>query len=234
MKQNMFRQPMFVQKKWDYREYLLEEWTGCYCYEMTPTDAFVYIPDGGWDFLWNIDRKELCCLDCAVQVRTIEWVGDRLFGIHISPFYECDYEMQKLKEWMEHGNVKLSFQERALRCSRQLRQNIRMKEVHSLIRYSVEQIIKSKGGLAVEELAAGTDYSSRQMEHLFRKQFECGPKRLSQYVRLHYAVSYIVQEPGQSFAVIAEQLGYSDQSHFQREFKRFMGLTPKQFVMRYL
>lgn len=234
MKQNMFRQPMFVQKKWNYREYLLDEWTDCYCYEMKPTDALVYIPDGGRDFLWNIDKRELCCLDSSNQVTVMEWTGDRLFGLHISPFYECDYELQQLKEWMESDDAKASFQERAVHCNRQLIQNIRMKEVHSLIRYVVEQIIKGKGGLAVEELAAGTDYSSRQMELLFRKQFGFGPKRLSQYVRLHYAVSYIVKEPGQSFAVIAEQLGYSDQSHFQREFKRFMGMTPKQFVMRYL
>lgn len=234
MKQQTFRQPMFVQKKWNYREYLLEAWTDCYCYEMIPTDALVYIPDGGRDFLWNVDRKELRCLDCSCQVTVMEWAGDRLFGLHISPFYEYDYELQQLKEWMERDDVKVSFQERAIHCSRQLIQNIRMKEVHSLIKHAVEQIIKNKGQLAVEELAAGTDYSSRQMEHLFQKQFGCGPKRLSQYVRLHYAVNCIVKEPGQSFAAIAEQLGYSDQSHFQREFKRFMGMTPKQFVMRYL
>lgn len=234
MKQNIFRQPMFAQKKWNYKEYMLDDWTDCYCYEMIPEDAFVYIPDGGRDFLWNIDKKELRCLDCSGQVTVIEWTGDRLFGIHISPFYECDYELQQLKEWLERDDVKISFQERAMHCSRQLIQNIRMKAVHSLIKHTAEQIIKSKGRLAVEELAAETDYSSRQMELLFRKQFRCGPKRLSQYIRLHYAVSYIVQEPGQSFAVIAEKMGYSDQSHFQREFKRFMDMTPKQFVMRYL
>ena len=234
MRQNTFRQPMFAQKKWNYREYLLEEWTDCYCYEMLPKDAFVYIPDGGRDFLWNIDRKELLCLDCASQVTEIEWTDNRLFGIHISPSYECGYKQKEIKEWMMHDNEKESFQERVFYCRRQLMQNVHMKEIHPLICYAVEQIITSKGRLAIEELAAKTDYSSRQMEHLFRKKFGYGPKRLSQYVRLHCAVNYIVQEPGQSFRVLAERLGYSDQSHFQREFKRFMGMTPKQFVMRYL
>lgn len=234
MKQNKFRQPMFAQKKWNYKEYILEEWTDCYCYEMVPDDAFVYIPDGGRDFLWNIDRKELCCLDYSCQVAVIEWAGDRLFGLHISPYYEYDYELGQIQEWMERDGVKVSFQERAVHCSRQLTQNIYMKEMHYLIRYAMEQIIKNKGRLTVEELAAGADYTSRQMEHLFQKQFDCGPKRFSQYIRLNNAVNYIVREPGQSFAVLAEQLGYSDQSHFQREFKRFMGMTPKQFVMRYL
>lgn len=234
MKQNMFRQPMFVQKKWNYREYLLEEWTDCYCYEMIPTDAFVYIPDGGRDFLWNIDKRELCCLDCSSQMAVIEWAGDRLFGIHIGPSYECDYELQRIREWMESDGAKVSFQERAVHCSRQLIYNIRMRKVHPLIQHAVTQIVKTKGRIMVEELAAENAYTPRQMEYLFRKQFGCGPKRLSQFVRLHYAVGYIVREPGQSFAVLAEQLGYSDQSHFQREFKRFMGITPKQFVMRYL
>lgn len=41
------------------------------------------------------------------------------------------------------------------------------------------------------------------------------------------------EDTGSTFAQIAEETGYADPSHFQREFRRFVGMTPKQFQAEY-
>ncbi len=234
MKYKLSPQPMFARKKWDYNECAIEGYKDCYCYEMKPEDTLIYVPDGGKDFLWNRNRKILCTLDCGSRVTKVEQPGDTLLGLHISPLYNAACSEEQLRLAMEKLGGMDSFREQTRYWNRKFSEIFYIEEVHPLIRHTLTRIMESKGQAAVEELAEAADYTPRQLEYVFRDHFGCGPKRLSQYIRLHCAVSYIVREPEKSFGVWAGQLGYSDQSHFQREFKRFLGMTPKQFVMRYL
>lgn len=227
------QQPVFAQDKNSYHQHSIEQYADCYCYEMVPEGEVVYIPNGGVDLLWDANRKELYCLPDTNQIKKLELAGERLFGIHISAFYQCDYEVEEVVEWMEQLEAVSVWEERAKQCSRQLVQKIQVKSVHPLVCYAVKQIVEAKGVTTVEEIAAEFGYTSRQLQRLFYRCFSCGPKRFCQFIRLCYAVDRMLEVPEQSFASTAEQLGYADQSHFHREFKRFTGMTPKQFAARY-
>ena len=233
MQQVILQQPVFSQKKNNYRQQILEQYAGCCFYEMVPDGETAYIPNGCRDLLWNMHRKELYCLLDVNQVKTFKRTGERLFGIHISGLYQGRYRVGEIAEWMESLEAFSTFEERASHCSRQFVQYIQVQSVHPFVRYAVEQIVAAKGITAVEGIAAEFGYTPRQMERLFYNYFSYGPKRLCQYIRLYYAVTKMMEVPRQSFAIIAEQLRYSDQSHFHREFKRFTGMTPKQFAVRY-
>ena len=52
-------------------------------------------------------------------------------------------------------------------------------------------------------------------------------------IRLQAALRKMEEDTGSTFAQIAEETGYADPSHFQREFRRFVGMTPKQFQAEY-
>ncbi|WP_280520891.1 helix-turn-helix domain-containing protein [Xylanibacillus composti] len=59
---------------------------------------------------------------------------------------------------------------------------------------------------------------------------ECGvrPKELLDIVRFQGALRELYQQASPSFADIAIQYGYYDQSHLIQHFKRYYGMSPGQ------
>lgn len=56
-----------------------------------------------------------------------------------------------------------------------------------------------------------------------------GPKWLSRRIRLQEAARVLVTRPGENLAVIAAELGYTDQSHLTRDFRTAAGITPDAY-----
>jgi AraC-like DNA-binding protein len=74
--------------------------------------------------------------------------------------------------------------------------------------------------------------SERQFERKFLQAIGFTPSYYRRVVRFERALYRIQHHPRQSLADIAYELGYSDQSHFNREFKQFAGFTPASRVRK--
>lgn len=68
--------------------------------------------------------------------------------------------------------------------------------------------------------------SERQFERKFIQSIGLTPSCYKRVVRFESAVFRIQHDHYKSLADLAYELGYADQSHFNREFKQFSGLTP--------
>ncbi|RAW02858.1 helix-turn-helix domain-containing protein [Pseudochryseolinea flava] len=68
--------------------------------------------------------------------------------------------------------------------------------------------------------------SERQFERKFLQSIGFTPSYYKRVVRFERALSRIQRGNYQTLSNLAYELGYSDQSHFNREFKQFSGLTP--------
>ena len=88
------------------------------------------------------------------------------------------------------------------------------------------------GDITVSELAARTDYSCRHISRIFTEYFGYSPKTFCRLLRFHHTLYEIFQDPHRNNSEFITQIGYSDQAHFQREFKTFMGETPRRFGRR--
>lgn len=53
-----------------------------------------------------------------------------------------------------------------------------------------------------------------------------------QRYRLHEAAERLADEPGADLADLASELGYADQAHFVRDFKRPIGHPPGAYARR--
>lgn len=81
----------------------------------------------------------------------------------------------------------------------------------------------------VRSLVARSGYSHRRFTTLFREAVGLAPKLYSRIVRFRTALERAARG---SLADLALEAGYSDQSHFQREFREFAGVTPGQYRER--
>lgn len=82
--------------------------------------------------------------------------------------------------------------------------------------------------IRVEDLAAMSRMSVRQMERRFKSVFGLGPREFILRTRV-IAASRALRETDRSISAIAADYGFCDQSSFTQHFKRHIGQTPAQF-----
>lgn len=98
----------------------------------------------------------------------------------------------------------------------------------------VEAVSVSKGIGSVNEIYRRQKYSERHVNRLFTSGMGIGVKDFARYTRFQNAIYQMIKDPLSPTFSHMEQLNYSDQAHYQREFKQFMGITPKKFIKTYL
>jgi AraC-like DNA-binding protein len=80
----------------------------------------------------------------------------------------------------------------------------------------------------VDDLFARSGYSERQVQRLVERYYGCAPKTLARMFRA-LRVFAMLHSPDVSDEQVAEVIDlYYDQSHLIREFKQFIGRTPRQ------
>ena len=93
--------------------------------------------------------------------------------------------------------------------------------------YIINEIVKSKGTLKIEEISESTGYSTRYINKLFNETFGMSPKHFCKIIRFQGVLGALIQN--KSLIDIAESFGFCDQSHLNKEFKKFLGTSPKKF-----
>jgi AraC-like DNA-binding protein len=81
----------------------------------------------------------------------------------------------------------------------------------------------------VGALVARSGVSHRRFIALFRATVGLSPKRYARIVRFRSALARAASRSAPSWADLALAAGYSDQSHFNREFREFAGVTPGRY-----
>lgn len=79
-------------------------------------------------------------------------------------------------------------------------------------------------------LADLSGYSLRAVQRLFRDYVGASPKWVIRRNRLQEVALRIEKGDAPSLAQLAADLGYADQAHLSRDFKRVVGKTPRQFA----
>lgn len=227
-------QPCFEQEKHQYHENRLEHFKESFLYEMLPAGSIVYIPDGGADIIWDSTTLEYHVLTCKSGILQLDWKGHSVLGIHLDEAYDYSYKEEGLKIFLENMHMLGSWAEKLVFCNRSLKQVIEKKSRHPVLLYGMKQMTAMSGCVTVEGIANDRGYSVRQLERLFKEYLHITPKQYGQYCRLLEGVEKMKHSDFESFRQLSVILGYSDTSHFQREFKRFFQVTPKEFKALYL
>ena len=87
--------------------------------------------------------------------------------------------------------------------------------------------------LRISELARSVYLSHSRLDYLFRMEFGMSPSQYLKLLRMQKACE-LLKTSLQSIKQIASMVGYNDDSHFMRDFKKTYGVTPTQYRMRKL
>jgi AraC-like DNA-binding protein len=88
------------------------------------------------------------------------------------------------------------------------------------------------GTLPVRAVAAAAHATVRTLERRFKQAAGYTVKDVSGLLRFEQVRDQLWRQPGTSLAGLAQELGYADQAHLGREFKRYSGSTPAAFARK--
>lgn len=106
----------------------------------------------------------------------------------------------------------------------------RMNESIELAGRVAARIAEDRSVLRVEQIVSEFGVSQRRLQRLFKEYVGVSPKWTIQRYRLLEAAERMAAGTEIAWADLALELGYSDQAHFIRDFKRFVGKTPAQYA----
>lgn len=112
-------------------------------------------------------------------------------------------------------------------CLRQLR---RRQDFH------FSRMVKTIGAIAknpdikLEELSSIACLSTKQFQRIFTGRIGCHPKEYTKIVRFQHALHTLQTRPEIHFAALAVESGFYDQAHMIKEFKKYSGYTPGEYV----
>ncbi len=93
----------------------------------------------------------------------------------------------------------------------------------------VSRIAADRRIIKVEQLAKECDIGMRRLQRLFDEYVGVSPKWVIQRYRLHEAAERIAIMVEPNWVEFALDLGYADQAHFIRDFKKLVGVTPAEY-----
>jgi AraC-like DNA-binding protein len=97
----------------------------------------------------------------------------------------------------------------------------------------VDEIAENREIVSVEQVVELGRFGKRTLQQLFKSYVGVGPKWVINRYRLHEAVERLQEGAHISFTELAMELGYFDQAHFNRDFRKLVGCTPATFARRH-
>lgn len=96
--------------------------------------------------------------------------------------------------------------------------------------HAILQMLQQNAGLTqVRDLAERAALSERTLQQVFSEYVGVTPKWVIRRYRLHEAADQLANGATVDLAELAHALGYFDQAHFTRDFRRLVGKAPAEY-----
>ena len=123
---------------------------------------------------------------------------------------------------------------RAHRRVRRLPSRARRGPLTGCLAWAWRRLSDSRGGVEIGALAGELGCSRKHLIARFREQVGLPPKTIARILRFREGALDLQNGGGDRLAEVAQDCGYYDQAHLNRDFREFAGLTPTEFLDRRL
>ncbi|MDO7852142.1 helix-turn-helix domain-containing protein [Hymenobacter convexus] len=169
-----------------------------------------------------------------IGIRCFPWTVFALLGLPprqdgVRVMQHSIAELQApLAEWLEAGNIAEALAE----VKRYFLQRQPETPPGRLLAKAGGAMSAAGGALPVSQVAAAAHATVRTLERKFKQAAGYTVKDVSGLMRFEQARNHLWHHPAASLAGLAHELGYTDQAHLSREFKRYSGTTPAAFARK--
>lgn len=122
------------------------------------------------------------------------------------------------KEYSDLGKV---------RCIESFMADKLIKHDVSTIDKALQVIHRHNGFVNVKQLSDEAQLSSSQFRKRFNEEIGISPSQYNKILRINTALDHINKNQNESLTELTYLLGYFDQSHFIKDFKSVVGVSPK-------
>jgi AraC-like DNA-binding protein len=106
----------------------------------------------------------------------------------------------------------------------------KVKTETQLIKFATRQILKSPNQDTLKNVQNELYVTERTFQRMFKKNIGVSPNQFRRIGQFSSAFKQLQQKQFENIFDIAFDNGYSDQSHFNRAFKEFTNITPKDYL----
>jgi AraC-like DNA-binding protein len=174
------------------------------------------------------DRLEI------IGVRCFPWTVFDLLGLSAAKhaLHIIEHPMARLQEplsrCLKTGNI-----EEAIAILRRYFEEAHAKlPADSMLFKAGVAMRDANGAIPVSEVAAAAHATVRTLERNFKQSSGHTVKDVTALMRFEQVRNRLWTEPDTNLAGLAQELGYTDQSHLSKEFKRYTGTTPAAFARK--
>lgn len=94
--------------------------------------------------------------------------------------------------------------------------------------HQVEGSTIDRAEIRIEDIANSLNISAGYANEVFKEVYGISPRRYLSDLKLHEA-KQLIHQPNLDLTQIASMLGYSSLAHFSRQYKRWTGLSPREY-----
>ncbi len=93
-----------------------------------------------------------------------------------------------------------------------------------------DTVLSDPASFSLDLMAAQACLSTKQFYRKFVERIGITPKYFSMLCRFNHASRYKLDHPRVSWSSIALEYSYTDYHHMEKEFKKFLGVTPAEWI----
>ncbi len=212
------------------------------------TQAPIAVPDGCVDLVFDcdVDKPNGRVYGTPLEAKQLDFqVNHRYFGIRFIPGVMPNFLDVSAKDLIDgqfniadviNGGQTLfeqvtsatSFSEQVTAANKFIKGK-QARTPSNLTNQIITKICKEKGNIQIKDLENYTGYCARTLQRQFLADIGLSPKAFCRAIRCQSAIYDINHKDNLVFSDLAFDLGFSDQSHFLREFKKLVSTTPLDY-----
>lgn len=255
LRQTAYEQPWFVLNSSQYSVMPSEHpaISHFYAFDVAHSADLLAVPDGCVDIVFDCDAARPSVRICgtpleAQQVELLE--GHHYFGVRFAPgvipgFINVVAEDLTEQEWnlLEVSTFAQRIFESIVQAPL-LQEQIKLFSDYlaprligrssKLTTMVIQHALAHRGDLRIQQLEELSGYTSRTIHRQFSQDTGLSPKTFCRIIRCQAALETLNTRQDVSFSDLALDLGFSDQSHFLRDFKKLVSTTPCDYQRKML